>query len=288
MSRRRRSVLAGPAGVLLLSAPGALSAQWTEAPGRWWAKLSFFQHSTTEQYRADGEKRPFLTDGAESASRAVFLDALAGVTDRLDLWAQLPWFDLRFDDVLDRRRSSGVGDVRLSARYRLLDLAGGSIPVSFRYTVKVPVVDFPLDAEVIPVGEGQWDHEAWVEAGTSFWPVPAWAVLWVGYRWRLENPETTRDPGGERLLLAEVGGMLGRGLGGKVVVDALFGVPGAIQGVAVRGDEREIVYVQPTATWQAIPSTSLEVGVRIPLHGRNFPAGHQLTLALFHRGSGDG
>lgn len=268
----------------LLALPSPAAAQWSEEPGDWWAKLSAFHHRTTEQFRPDGSTRPFLTDGAQSVSTALFLDVLVGVTDRLDLWAQLPWFDLHFDDVLDERRSSGVGDIRLSARYTLFRLRDGSVPLSVRYTAKVPVVDFPLDAEVIPVGEGQWDHEAWLELGASLWPAPAWAVLWLGYRWRLENPRTTRDPGNERLLLAEVGGTVGGGLGGKVVLDAIFGTSGSIQGIAVSRDEREIVYLQPALTWQALPATTLEVGGRFPLQGRNFPAGPQWTVSVFHRG----
>jgi len=175
------------------AAPAALAAQWPAGQGEGWAKLSAFHHRTTEQFRPDGERRPFLNDEAESVSSAVFLDVLVGVTDRLDLWAQVPWFHLRFDDVSDERTSSGVGDIRLSARHSLVQLRGGALPISARYTVKVPVVDFPQDAEVIPVGEGQWDHEAWLEAGLSLWPAPAYAVLWLGYRWRSRNDETTRD-----------------------------------------------------------------------------------------------
>ena len=77
---------------------------------------------------------------------------------------------------------------------------------SGRFTAKVPVVDFPIDAEVIPVGEGQWDYEAWLEAGASFWPIPAYGVLWRGHRWRATNNEATRDPGDEYAFLAELGG----------------------------------------------------------------------------------
>ena len=183
----------------------------------------------------------------------------------------------------DERRSTGIGDVRLSARYNLLRLRGGSIPVSVRYTAKIPIVDFPLDAEVIPVGEGQWDHEAWLESGASFWPVPAYAVVWLGYRWRMKNEETTRDPGDEVVFLAEVGGTVGRGVGGKLVLDGIFGKTGSIQGIDVSGDEREILYLQPTVTYELAPSTALEVGTRFPLQGKNFPAGPQFTVGVFRQ-----
>lgn len=270
--------------ILTLTAPGLVSAQWAEGQGGYWTKVSVFRHTTEEQFRSNGDVRPFLAANAQSRSTAIFFDALYGVTDRLDVWVQVPYFDLHFDDDADERHSQGIGDVRLSARYNLLKLRGGSIPISARFTVKAPVVDFPIDAEVIPVGEGQWDYEAWLEGGASFWPIPAYAVLWVGYRWRALNSETTRDPGDERTLLAEVGGTFAGPLGGKVVLDAIFGKTGAVQGIKVSGDEREIVYLQPTLTYQLTSSLALETSVRVPLHGKNYPAGPQFTVGFFQRG----
>lgn len=264
-----------------------LTAQWPAGQGKYWTKLSVFYHSTTEQYRASGEKRPFLASNAQSRSSALFFDALVGVTNRLDLWLQVPYFDLNFDDDAEKRHSSGVGDVRLSARHNLFGFRDGSVQVSGRFTVKVPIVDFPIDAEVIPVGEGQWDYEAWLEAGASFWPIPAYGVLWLGCRWRAMNSETTRDPGDEFPLLAELGGTFLGPLGGKIVLDAIFGSNGSIQGVNVSNDEREIVYLQPTVNYQITSAFLLEAAVRVPLRGQNFPAGPQFMVAVFHRPVGE-
>lgn len=271
----------------LLLAPLHAEAQWPVGQGAYWVKASFFHHRTTEEFRSDGQKREFFAPDAVSRSNAFFLDALVGVTDRLDLWVQVPYFDLSFDDAAAERNSTGVGDVRVSARYNLFQLRGGSIPISARFTVKAPVADLTVDAEVIPVGEGQWDYEAWLESGISLWPLPLYSVVWLGYRWRTLNETTTREPGDEITFLAEVGGTewLG-GLGGKVVVDGFFGKAGVIQGVQLGpGDRREILYVAPTAIYGFMPSTMLEVGIRIPLLGRNFPAGAPIQIGLFHEGS---
>ncbi len=156
-----------------------------------------------------------------------------------------------------------------------------------RFTTKIPVVDFPIDAEIIPVGEGQWDYEAWLEAGISLWLLPAYGVLWLGHRWRAINDETTRDPGSEIAVLAEFGGTLVGRLGGKVAFDAIFGQDGASHGVKLGNDQREIMYLNPNLTFQVTPRLSVEGGVRVPLHGKNFPAGPQFTLGFFH-GSGEG
>jgi hypothetical protein len=281
----RGSILAALTGLLLLGAPA--SAQWPVGTGNFWGKLSFFHHQTTEQFRADGSKKPFINSNAESISQAIFLDLNVGLTDRLDLWLQAPYYDLEFNDDSGDRKSTGIGDIRLSARFNLLQLRGGSLPITARFTTKFPVNDFPIDAEIIPVGEGQFDFEAWLEGGISLWPLPAYSVLWVGYRWRLENTETTRKPGDEVVFLAELGGteLLG-GLGGKLVLDGIFGRPGKIQGIQLGSvDEREILYLAPTLFYNFTSQTILEVGVRIPLRGKNYPAGGPFQIGVFHQGS---
>lgn len=279
------------AGILVAAwfavAASPLHGQWPVGQGNFWVKASYFHHRTTEEFRSNGDQRDFLAVDAESRSNAVFLDALVGVTHRFDVWVQVPYFDLSFDDASGNRNSTGIGDVRLSARYNLFQLRGGSIPVSARFTAKVPVADLTIDAEVIPVGEGQWDYEAWLESGISLWPLPLYSVVWLGYRWRTLNEETTREPGDEVTFLAEIGGTewVG-GLGGKIVVDGIFGRAGVIQGIQLGPDDRrEILYVAPTAIYGFSPSTMLEVGVRIPLRGKNFPAGTPIQIGLFHQGS---
>ena len=272
--------------VSLAASADPSEAQWPQGKGSFWAKVSYFRHQTTEQFRANGDKRPFLVGNGESRSSAVFVDALVGITDRLDVWAQVPYFDLSFDDDDADRRSTGVGDIRLSARYSLFKLRQGSLPVSFRMTTKIPVIDFPINAEQIPVGAGQWDYEAWLEAGLSLWPLPAYAVVWLGRRWRTLNEKTTRHPGDEFALLAELGvtSIVG-GLGGKMTVDGIFAETGSIQGIPVSSDEAEILYLAPGLTYQMTSSTALEAAIRIPLQGKNFPSGSPLMIALFHTGS---
>ena len=277
-------------GVVLVAGavrPSAVEAQWPVGAGQYWGKLSFFHHQTTEQFRADGAKKPFINSNAESISQAIFLDWNVGLLDRLDLWLQVPYYDLEFNDDLADRQSDGIGDVRISARYNLFQLRNGSIPISARVTSKFPVNEFPIDAEIIPVGEGQFDFEAWLEGGISLWPLPAYSVIWLGYRWRFENTETTRKPGDELAFLVEVGGteILG-GLGGKVVLDGIFGRPGRIQGIQLgEVDEREILYLAPTLFYNITASTIIETAARIPLQGKNYPAGAPLQIGVFHRGT---
>lgn len=273
--------------VALCIGAAPVQAQWPIGEGGFWAKLSWFHHQTTEQFRSTGRKLPFLNTDAESVSDALFVDLAVGITPKLDLWAQLPYFDLNFNDAADDRNSRGFGDLRVSARYNVAVLRNGSWPVSVRFTTKVPLVDFPIDAEVIPVGEGQFDHEVWLESGISLYPLPLYSVVWLGHRWRGLNQETTRDPGDEVAFLAEFGGtsLLGP-VGVKLLADGIFGRAGRIQGIQLGPDDRrQILYLAPTLLLNISESTIIETGPRIPLLGRNYPAGAAYQVGLFHQGA---
>ena len=199
------------------------------------------------------------------------------------MWAQVPYFDLHFDDDTQALHNTGIGDVRVSVRYNVLALRGGSIPVSARFTTKIPVVDFPIDRDVVPVGEGQWDYEAWLETGISLWPLPAYGVLWIGYRWRTLNESTTVHPGDERTLLAELGGTTAALHARLAPLAPAVPTPTTRTGVSARNDVGDVLCLQPTLTYGLTPALTLEVGPRLPLHGKNFPAGIQWVVGLFHR-----
>jgi hypothetical protein len=238
-------------------------------------------HSTTERFDADAEEQEYFADG-ENVSRAVFFDALLGIHPYVDLWIQVPWFDLSYTDAAGARTAEGFGDARGFVRWSFGHQLLGGIPLSLRVGAKAPLEDFPLDAEIIPVGEGQWDVEAWIEGGQSFHPLPIYAVAWLGYRWRFENEEALRDPGDERLLLVDVG-LTTRPLGAKLVLEGLFGKSPVIQEIRVGQGRREILYVQPELLFQPTRSLTVEMGLRQHVHGRSYPAGRQFLVGLFYR-----
>jgi hypothetical protein len=73
--------------------------------------------------------------------------------------------------------------------------------------VKFPTGDFVNDAEVVPVGEGQYDFDFTLEAGHSFWPRPAYVSALAGYRVRRSNEQSGIHPGNEVLWLVEGAGL---------------------------------------------------------------------------------
>jgi hypothetical protein len=255
------------------------SAQWVQGGlGRVWAKATFMLQRTDERFDAAGRRAPWLGNG-EADSRALFTDVIVGVTPRLDVWLLIPYFDLRFRDAGDTLRTTGFGDIKAWVRWQVAALHSGQTPVALRAGAKAPVGSSPLDAQIIPVGEGQWDLELFAELGHSFWPAPAYAELWLGYRARFENSTKHKDPGGELVFLTEVGlTPWGRWLL-KATLDGFFGRRWVVEGVQT-ATQRRIVTLQLVGGVRTIASVWAEGGVRLPLSGREFPAGPQLTAAI--------
>lgn len=262
------------------SVPGPAHAQWVEPPGEGWVNVTLYHQDTRERFDQDARERAFF-NGGHAVTSALYVTGALGLAEGVDVWAQVPLLRLQFDDNLEQRDRAGIGDVRLFARAAPLRPFGLSWPVAVRGGVKLPVGDFPREggAEIIPLGEGQRDWELMLELGHSFYPRPLYVTGWVGYRWREEDEELVRDYGDERFLFVQVGGTLGR-LGARLQVEGLDGLTPEIEGVTLASARRELLEITPVVSWAVGPG-SVEGGVRIPLHGRNLPAGETVLVGYF-------
>ena len=275
--------------VALLLVPADVSAgAWTLPQGRVWAKIAFLQQQTDEWYLASpefigqlfsaGTRRPYRFNG-EYDSKAVFIEAWYGVTDRLDIGVQLPYFDQVFDD--DTRlvppSEKGFSDLRLGAKLQALQRP---LVVTLKGVVKLPTGDFQNEDGLIPVGEGQWDFDFVLQLGRSLWPLPLYGNVDIGYRVRLENKEIVRDPGDEWLINAEVGYNITRKLLLAAKVEMLRGKAGTDFGFKNRSQIKRITYLSPTIMFNITGDTTVELSYRKTLNGRNFPAGHQLAIGV--------
>lgn len=268
------------AGAAALGRAAPAPAQWTEAPGAGWAQLSVYHHRTDREFGPDGTVRRFFADG-RAVTTSVFLTAAVGLVEGADAWVQAPVHRLRFDDAGGERVETGLGDIRLFLRAGPA-LLGARLPVALavRAGVKLPGSEFPVDAEVIPLTEGQRDWELMLEIGHSFHPLPLYAMGWVGNRWRERNEEIARDPGDERFAFAAVGGDLPAAFTWKLAGEGLWGTAPRIEGLPVPSASRRLLQLFPTLGRKAGPGI-LEVGGRLPLSGRNLPAGPALVLGYF-------
>lgn len=274
---------------LLLWVPSDLPAgAWTLPKGKVWAKAAYFQQRTDEWYLASpefdgklfaaGTRRPYRFNG-EYDSKVVFLEAFYGVTDRLDLGVQLPFYDQVFDDDtrLEPPSDSGFSDIRLFAKLNALQKP---VLVTFKGGVKMPTGDFVNVDGLIPVGEGQWDLDVVVQVARSFWPLPVYANVDIGYRVRLRNDQILRDPGDEWLFNGEVGLNLTRRLLLATKVELLRGAAATDFGFKNTSQIKRITYLSPTIMYNVHGGTTAELAYRFTINGRNFPAGKQLAVGL--------
>jgi hypothetical protein len=287
MTDSRRQKIRGPRQTfavlvfLAFFAGSRAEAQWIEKPGKGWLQAVVYHLDTTEEFGPTGDTQDFFADG-HVVSTSLFVTAAVGLTRGVDAWGQLPLHRLEFNDAAGDRDKTGVGDPRLFLRLgpELFGVSNpGPLAVAIRGGVKFPGAEFPVDAEVIPLTEGQRDWELLLEVGTSFYPRPLYAYGWVGYRWREENEKIQRDPGDERLAFAAVGGELGR-LTWQFAAEGLWGLTPMIEGIPTVTARRKIIQLFPKVGWKLGPG-AVELGGRIPVDGQNLPAGSALTLGYF-------
>ena len=112
----------------------------------------------------------------------------------------------------------------------------------------MPTGDFRNEDGLIPISEGQWDYDFFVLVGRSFWPIPVYGNVDVGYRVRLENEQIFRDPGDEWLFNAEVGYNITRRLLVAANVEMLRVKAGTDFGFKNRSQIKRITYLSPTRT----------------------------------------
>lgn len=269
------------AAVMLFMATRRESAgQWVERPGKGWVALAVYHQDTRSHFGTSGESRSFFAEG-HAITTSSFLTTALGLAPGVDLWTQFSFNRLRYDDVAGERASTGLGDTRAWLRFAPLSWLGSALPFAIRAGTKVPVGDFDVDAEVIPLGDGQRDWEVMAEVGHSFWPRSLYLSGWAGYRWREENTESRKDFGDEFFYYVQLGGRVGP-LGYRLAVDGWDGAAGVTEGIRIPSFQRELVQVQPSVLYDVGPG-QFEVGARFALRGRNLPAGTAFMAQYFSR-----
>ena len=288
MSRRPSPPPAVPAvlATLLTLAPvlaPPAPSQWVNAPGEGWIEVSVFHHDTDEEFRSTGEVEPFFADGRMIAT-SVYVNGTLGLVPGLDARVQAPVHRFEFDDAGGERTKTGLGDVRgwLRVGPRVLGAADPlPVRIALRGGVKLPGSDFPVDAEVIPLTEGQRDWELVLEVGRSLHPLPLYVKGWAGQRWRERNEEILWNPGNETFVFLAAGGTAGR-LSWEVAGEGLWGDPPVKEGIRLESEQRKMIQLLPkVGVATGLGDARLQLGARVPLDGRNLPAGPSLRVGVF-------
>lgn len=266
-----QAICSAPHSSPTLTQSGAIR---TMPPRSGWIQLSLSGQRATEGFNPLGERQDFI-GGSEFVTRSLYLTGAYGLTEGLEVWAQLPIHSLSVDGRAGSSEGSGIGDVRAALRVSPA-LFGLELPLAVRAGIKLPGGDFPVDPRLLPLTEGQRDLEVSVESGWSSADLPVYVVGWVGYRWRGANEAAGFQPGDERFAHAAVGGGLGP-VSLELGVDALWGLTPNEQGLSLEGARRRLVQLLPTVgaeVWRG----RLEMTTPIPVSGRNLPAGLGVSL----------
>lgn len=275
---------------------------WTLPEKHIWCKVAVLGQTTHEEYVGAsgsgrgpdparvynaGNRAPYRFNG-RYRSRALFFDLFYGATDRIDVGIQLPFFRQEYQDTPlltgfgEPRRATGFGDIRGFLKVNLFNLRTlGTLKLGF----KAPSGEFVNEDGLIPVGEGQWDFDAAVQLGRSFWPTPVYANADIGYRLRLRNAETDRVPGNEWTFLAEAGVQVRRKALVGVKVHGIRGKAAAVFGARIQSDIKRITYISPWISLGPFRRFTLETAMNISVHGRNYPAGWMAVVGLSYQGN---
>jgi len=231
--------------------------------------MSAYGQRATQFFSPDGNRQPFLAD-SEFDTRSVFLTGAVGVWPGLELWAQLPIHNLDVEGAGGNSTTSGLGDVRFAARLGS-EIVGLTLPISLRFGAKFPGSEFPVDATVLPLTEGQRDWEISLESGLRLADRTTYIMGFGGYRWREENKEASREPGDELFASLAVGGAIGS-FSWEVAGNALWGRVPLAQGFPLPGDKRQLIQILPTLG-RAFGPGRLEATGQVPIVGQNLPVG---------------
>lgn len=245
-------------------APGvAFAGAWTLEKGQVWSKITGLYQATDEHFDKDGEPSGFPAD---YTSREVYLDVYYGVTKRFDLGVQFAAINRKFENFTSnmhremfgyRAKESGLGDIRVFGK---VNLVHEPVVGTLMLGIKAPTGDFRAAPEAMSAGNGQWDVEVVAQIGKSYWPIPIYANIDLGYRLRETNETIHHNPDDELIYNLEVGAS----------PVEMLNVALKLEGISGAG--RRVTYAIPTAIVSLPQGLALEAAARVSVLGRADPA----------------
>ena len=276
----------------------ASAGAWTLGKGQVWSKITYMSLSTNEHYDNDGNVGQIP---ARYKSQQVYFDVYYGLNDRIDVGVKIPYISNEFVDVSPEhpfygapdKKDSGLGDVRGVAKINLVNSADlvGTLKLGF----KAPMGEYREVPEALSITGGQWDFEVVAQLGRSFYPVPVYANVDLGYRLRGEytdsNPsdaggvDRTYTPGAEIVFNAEAGYSPMDRLLVALKYESIIGseydtINNPPAGSQVETLNQSVAYLAPTVLVGLHPSVSLEAQARMTVSGSRYFAGSTYGVGL--------
>ena len=281
----------------------ASAGAWTLGKGHVWSKITYMSLSTNEHYGNDGNVGEIP---ARYKSQQLYFDVYYGLHDRIDVGIKIPYISNEFVDVSPEhpfsgasdKKDSGLGDVRGIAKINLVQSADlvGTLKLGF----KAPVGEYREVPEALSITGGQWDFDVVAQLGRSFYPVPVYANVDLGYRLRGEytdpNPsdaggvDRTYTPGAEFVFNAEAGYSPMDKLLVALKYESIIGaeydtINNPPAGSKVETLNQSVSYLVPTVLVGFHPNLSLEASARMAVSGSRYFAGPTYAVGLSFTGN---
>jgi protein XagA len=269
------ALFAAPALLIPAFSSDALAGAWTQPAGTYYEKFSFNYYYADHVFD-ESKDRVRTPNHGRFKDRNLTNYFEIGITDRITAITSLTYKWLHNDYNGGNFAARSYGDIDLGAKVKLYDGKAGI--VSSQLLVKIPGLYGSTDA--LPLGNGQYDLEARLLYGRSFWPlIPGYGNVEAGYRWRAGAPSN------EFRYLAEVGSDFGKILYGRIKLDGTL---------SARNGSNMGSWGNPTATnnfdlgklemalgWKVKPTWGFEGAYTKEIYGKNTSAGSTLTLAVY-------
>jgi hypothetical protein len=246
-------------------------------------KASFYASSTRHTYNENGNKVSFMFNG-KSVVTGVNFEILYGLTDRLTVYAAVPYIDYDLSDDAVKGIGSGFGDVVVSGRLRMFTKP---LESHLELGLKFPTAD-SRDPSLVVVGEGQYDVDVSLLLAAPFTGRASWVTGQLGYRFRAEDTDRSWKPGNEFLYRIE-GGYKAPGPFSFSL--ALSGFRGGRQesfDLVIEDTQRELVSLVPAISYGFKSNWAVRVDYSVPVDGRNYVAGGLFGAALVFSSSDPG
>jgi len=202
--------------LLLMSPQLVFAGAWTANKDSVYNKLAVNFFKANKNFTSSGGKEDMPGNGEFTDDNTVYYGEY-GLDEGKTLFVSIPFKQMKYrSDTTNNEARMGVGDVDVGFRYRF---AAQPAVFSVQGLVKLPWA-YNKDDD-LPLGNGQMDVEIRFLVGKSFHPLPMYAGVELGYRYRADAPSD------EWKYLIEIGGNVTKNLYLRTKLDGTESVKNA-------------------------------------------------------------
>jgi len=248
---------------------------WTLEKKHMYNRISFNYYRAEKNFDENGARRPMPNDGTFEDINIQWYQEF-GLLNNLSLISSFYWKDLQYEDRNVGMSKKGVADIDLGLKLRLLK---EPIVLSIQLLVKLPSGYDEHDD--VALGKGQIDWEVRLLMGKSFYPLPSYLGLELGYRYRAE------EPADEFKYLLEFGWSFSRRFSLRAKLDGTESIDNSDNIMDVFGNptltnEYNLGKLEITGSLGITEAISLEATYTSSLYGENTSVGDTLSFALVY------